>query len=61
MLNGLAAHGELFQLFNTEELDSLVNQVRYKTFSMHRGKERTESQIKEDIRESVHMNLHLLI
>ena len=27
----IAAHGELFQLFNQEELDSLINQNRYKT------------------------------
>lgn len=51
-INGLAAHGELFQLFNTEELEAMLNQVRYKTFSTNlRGKERTESQTLEEIRE----------
>lgn len=43
-LEALAAHGELFQLFNTEEFDSLLNQVKYKTqHTSVRGKERTES------------------
>lgn len=62
IMEALSAHGEVFQLWNPEEHESMVNQVRYKTMSSnHRGMERTESQIVEDIRESIHENLHLLL
>ena len=44
ILESLAAHGELFQLFNQEEMELLINQLRYKTFTTSvRGKERTEA------------------
>ena len=43
-LEAIAAHGELFQLFNSEEIDSLINQNKYKTVNTSvRGKERTNS------------------
>lgn len=43
-LEAIAAHGELFQLFNTEELDALINQNRYKHVQTSvRSKEKTDS------------------
>ena len=61
-LEAFSAHGELFQLFTIEELDALLNQMRYKAvLTNHRGRERTESQTIEEIRDQVHQNLHLLI
>ena len=39
-----------------------MNQVRYKNSTQNaRGKERTESQIIEDIREHIHTHLHMLL
>ena len=55
VIDGFAAHGELFQLYSVEEFESLLNTVRYKTFNTSsRGGERTEAQIIEEIREQVH-------
>ena len=61
-LEGFAAHGEVFQLLGPEEVESLLNSVRYKTFSAsHRGKERSEVQLLEDFRDLVHEHLHMLL
>lgn len=61
-LDAIAAHGELFQIFSPEEFESVLNQVRYKTFHSNvRGKERTEAQLIEEVREHLHLHLHLLL
>ena len=48
-LNCFTAHGELFQYFGREELESLLNAIRMRSV-YGRAKEKTNSQMMEDIR-----------
>ena len=48
-LNCFTAHGELFQYFGREELESLLNAIRMRSV-YGRAKEKTNSQMIEDIR-----------
>ena len=49
-LNALAAHGELLEIFDREQLEQLVHQGRF-VFSRNRDKEKSREQILECIRQ----------
>ena len=49
-LDSIAAHGEVFNFFSKEELDSILSQSKFTSSLKNLPKERTNSQLLEEVR-----------